>query len=115
MVLELILAASLSPPAAAVPAGSPSLAGKPVDRSLSETDRLKELEIEIRTARDRGEIDDATAELFYFDVARIRRQMILIGMQIGYRQRVRLRERIDRLHARWEQRRAISAAGRSGK
>jgi hypothetical protein len=115
MFLELILAASLSPLAAAAPAAPAPLAEKGVDRSLGETDRLKELEIDIRSAQERGEIDKPAAERFYLELARIRRQMILMGMQVGYRQRIRLRQRIDRLYARWEQRRAIGTSGRSGK
>jgi len=42
--------------------------------------------------------------------------MILMGMQVGYRQRVRLRDRIDRLFAQLDRRRAPTRAeSRSGK
>lgn len=112
MSMTLILAAMLaSAPAAAT--GAPAAAQ--VDRSLTETDRLRELEIAIRAAHARGEIDRATADGLHLGVARTRRKMVLMGMQVGYRQRVRLRERIDGLYARLEARRAsTSVEGRSG-
>lgn len=108
MSLALVLAAMLSL-APAAGAATPA----PVDRSLSETDRLRELEIAIRTAHARGEIDSAAADGLNLGIARTRRKMALMGMQVGYRQRVRLRERIDRLYAQLDSRRA-SAEGRSG-
>ena len=102
MSLALFLVALLAPAPAA---GSLAPAAAQVDRSLSETDRLRELEIAIRAAHARGEIDRATADGLHLGVARTRRKMVLMGMQVGYRQRVRLRERIDGLYARLAQRR----------
>jgi hypothetical protein len=109
MPLALFLVALLAPTPAAVGAPAPAQ----VDRSLSETDRLRELEIAIRTAQARGEIDRATADGLHLGVARTRRKMVLMGMQVGYRQRVRLRARIDGLYERLEARR--TPTGRSGK
>ena len=110
MSLTLLVAALLSPASAAA-----APAEYRVDRSLSDTDRLRELEIAIRAAHARGEIDTATADGLHLGVARTRRKMVLMGMQVGYRQRVRLRERIDRLSAQLESRRApTSVEGRSG-
>lgn len=92
------------------------LSSAPVDRSLSETDRLRELEIAIRAAQSRGEIDRAEAAQLHLGIARTRRKMAFMGMQVGYRQRVRLRERIDRLYAQLETgRESPSAESRSGK
>jgi len=107
MLVTMILAAAL----AAGPAESSSRrpARPPVDRSLSESDRLRELEIAVRAAQARGEIDRAEATELRLGAARARRQMVRMGIQVGYRQRVRLRERIDRLYARLEARRASSA------
>lgn len=107
MMLTVILAAMLSaaPAAAAAPAA--------VDRSLSETDRLRELEIAIRAAHARGEIDRASADSLHLGIARTRRKMVLMGMQVGYRQRVALRQRIDGLYARLAAQR--TPTGRSGK
>ena len=102
MALTLILAALLSSGTAPA-AGTPAPAR--VDRSLSESDRLRELEIAIRAAQARGEIDRAAADSLYLGVARARRQMVRMGIQVGYRQRVRLRERIDGLYARLAARR----------
>jgi hypothetical protein len=104
MSMALILAASLS---AASPAEPPMPRAKaPVNRSLSDSDRLRELEIDVASAHERGQIDAATAEQFYVGIARVRRHMFRMGMQFGYRQKVRLRERIDGLYTRLEQRRA---------
>jgi hypothetical protein len=108
MSLALIVAAMLAP-APAHPAAIPA----PVDRSLGESDRLRELEIAIRAALARGEIDRAAADSLYLGIARTRRKMVLMGMQVGYRQRVRLRERIDALYERLEARR--TPTDRSGK
>jgi hypothetical protein len=113
MFLALILAAGVTPPPAA---GAPAASQYAVDRSLGETDRLRELDIAVRNAYAAGEIDSPTARDFRLGIARIRRQMILMGMQVGYRQRLRLRARIDRLYARLADRRAAGAADiRSGK
>jgi hypothetical protein len=103
MALTLILAAFLA--SAPVP-------GQP-DRSLSDSDRLSELDIAIRSARAGGEIDGVTAERLHLGVARARRQMFRMGMQVGYRQKVQLRERIDGLYERLAAHR--TATGRSGK
>lgn len=106
MPLTVILAASLAAaPAAGTPAPPPSA---PVDRSLSDSDRLKELEIAVRAAYGKGEIDGPTAERFHLGIARVRRQMALMGMQFGYRQRLRLRQRIDGLYERLATRRAAA-------
>lgn len=100
----LILAAILSFAPAAASAADPA----PPDRSLSDSDRLRDIEIAIRAARAGGEIDEAAARELQLGVARTRRQMIRMGMQVGYRQRVRIRQRIDGLQARLEARRALS-------
>ena len=115
MSLALILAAFLTPPPAAAPAPARASADGPVDRSLSDSDRLNELDLALRTAYAKGRIDRATATELHLGIARARRQMFRMGIQVGYRQRVRLRERIDGLYARLEQRRAANAANvRSG-
>ena len=108
MALTLILAALLS----AAPAAG-AAAPAPVDRSLSEADRLRELEIAVRAAHARGEIDRASADSLHLGIARTRRKMVLMGMQVGYRQRVQLRQRIDGLYARLAAHR--TPTGRSGK
>ena len=102
MSIALMLAAVLAPSPAAAPAAAPPRAGAdvPVDRSLGDADRLNELRIHVRSARERGEIDDSTAAQLYIGIERVRRQMAVMGMQFGYRQRVRLRARIDRLYER---------------
>jgi hypothetical protein len=97
MPLALILAAML--------ATSP-----PVDRSLSDSDRLTELRIEVDSALAKGEIDRPIAAQLYLGIERTKRQMFRMGMQFGYRQKVRLRERIDRLYARLAASRAPIAA-----
>jgi len=114
MPLALILAAVLAPAApAAVPRAGPVY---PVDRSLSDSDRLRELDIAVRRAFAQGEIDAPTAQDFRLAIARVRRQMVRMGIQVGYRQRVRLRGRIDSLYSRLEHRRVERAADiRSGK
>ncbi|MEA3065000.1 MAG: hypothetical protein QOJ27_1446, partial [Sphingomonadales bacterium] len=108
MPLALMLAALLSPAPPAAAVRTPPL--RPVDRSLSDNDRLRELDIAVGRAYAKGEIDGPAAREFRLGIARIRRQMILMGMQVGYRQRVRLRERIDRLYARLADRRGARAA-----
>ena len=106
MSLAMILAAFL----AAAPVDPP------VNRSLSESDRLNELRIEVSSALDKGQIDQPTAAEFYYGIERVRRHMIRLGIQVGYRQRVRLRARIDGLYARWAERRGpLSAEARSEK
>jgi hypothetical protein len=107
MPLALMLMALLSPATSAEVRTPPAY---PVDRSLSDNDRLRELDIAVRKAYARGEIDGPAAREFRLGIARIRRQMILMGMQVGYRQRVRLRERIDRLYARLDERRGARVA-----
>jgi hypothetical protein len=119
MSLALILAALLSPSpapaAAAVLNATPSSAYRPVDRSLSDQGRLTELQIAVRSAYLKGEIDRATATEFYLGIERIRRRLIVMGIQVGYRQRVRVRERIEALEARLEASRIRAAADvRSG-
>jgi hypothetical protein len=99
MPLALILAAVLSQ--------SPAPA---VDRSLSDVDRLTELRIDVDSALRAGQIDPPTAAQLYLGIERTKRQMFRMGMQFGYRQRVRLRERIDRLYARLAQSRTPIAA-----
>ena len=110
MSLSLILAALLS---SGTTAGAGTPAPTQVDRSLSDSDRLRELEIAIRAASARGEIDGAAADKLHLGIARARRQMIRMGIQVGYRQRVRLRARIDGLYARLAAHR--TPTGRSGK
>jgi hypothetical protein len=108
MSLTLILAAMLSSaPAPAAGSGAPVPAE--INRSLSDSDRLNELDIAIRAAHAGGEIDRATADRLHLDVARARRRMFLMGMQVGYRQRVRLRQRIDGLYARLEAHRTAAS------
>lgn len=97
MTLGLILAAMLS--AAPVP-GAAAGPEAQVDRSLDDSKRLDELDIAIRAALARGQIDRASADGLHLGVARTRRQMFRMGMQVGYRQRVRLRQRIDALYTR---------------
>jgi hypothetical protein len=113
MPLALILAATLAAAPTAAPA--PARSAYEVNRSLSDSDRLRELDIEVGKAYANGQIDGATAKEFRIGIARIRRQMILMGIQVGYRQRVRLRGRIDRLYARLERHRELAAQVRSGK
>jgi hypothetical protein len=115
MSLILIAAALLS--ASAPPAVAPATLPKAraVDRSRSDQTRLAELEIAIRSAQEKGEIDRATALEFRRQVARLRRQLIRMGIQVGYRQRVRMRQRIDALEARIAARRGVPGQGRSGK
>jgi hypothetical protein len=96
MSLVPIVAALLS----TAPAEGLAAAYPAVDRSISDSDRLKELEIDVRSAQAKGRIDRATAARFHVGIARVRRQMFRMGMQFGYRQKVRLRQRIDRLYAR---------------
>ena len=120
MSLALILAALLSPspiPAAAsAPNTAPSAADRPVDRSLSDQARLTELQVAVRSAQSKGEIDRATAGEFYLGIERIRRKLIIMGIQVGYRQRIRVRARIDALEARLEASRVRAPADiRSGK
>jgi hypothetical protein len=110
MTLELILAALLS----ASPAPAEARSQYAVDRSLSEADRLNELRIDVDAALKKGEIDRATAVRFLYGIERIRRQMIRMGIQVGYRQRVRLRARIDALYERWAERKTLNAHIRSG-
>lgn|GEM_PF-5457253 len=97
MSLALMLAAFRSPsPPPAVPRTQPVF---PVDRGMSDSDRLRELDIAVRKAYARGEIDSPTAQEFHVGIARIRRQMVVMGIQVSYRQKLRLRGRIDRVHA----------------
>jgi hypothetical protein len=107
MPLALMLMAFLSSATPAQGHASPQAA---IDRGLSENDRLRELDIAVRKAYAKGEIDGPSAQELRLGIARIRRQMILMGMQVGYRQRVRLRERIDRLYARLAGRREARPA-----
>lgn len=102
MIAALLFAAAPAGPAAQAPAGLT------VNRSLSDSDRLRELEIAVRDARARGEISPATAVELHLGVARARRQMTRMGIQVGYRQKVRLRARIDALHARLAQRQSFA-------
>ena len=111
MSLILFAAALLSP----APLAAAAPAAKQVDRSLGDQTRLSELEIRIRSAQDKGEIDRATALEFRRQIARLRRQLIRMGIQVGYRQKVRMRHRIDALEARIAARRAAPGQGRSGK
>ncbi len=102
MSVTLILASALA--AGPVESRARPAASAPVNRSLSDSDRLRELEIAIRAAQARGEISRAAETELHFGIARTRRQMLRMGLQVSYRQRVRLRERIDRLYARLGQR-----------
>jgi hypothetical protein len=115
MSLALILAAALAPGPAMTPAVVPAQPVYQVDRSLGDSDRLNALDRAVRSAYAGGRIDRATATELHLGIGRTRRQMFRMGMQVGYRQRVRLRERIDRLYERLEQRQAARAADlRSG-
>jgi hypothetical protein len=102
----LIVAAALAQATEALPSEVRSRPTVQVDRSKSDQDRLRELEIAIAAAHARGEIDHAAATDLRLAVARTRRQMVRMGIQVGYRQRVRLRQRIDGLYARLDARRA---------
>ena len=108
MALTLILAAFLSSVPTAAAEARPT--ADAIDRSKSDSDRLTDLYIDVQSAHRNGEIDNATAREFYLGIGRIRRQLIVMGIQVGYRQRVRMRARIDRLHARFEQRRLLQAS-----
>jgi hypothetical protein len=120
MSLALSFAACLSP--LPIPVATQALNYPPppaygrVDRSLSDQSRLTELQIEVRSAYEKGEIDRAAASRLYVGIARVRRQILVMGIQVGYRQRVRLRARIDALDARLAASRVRAAADiRSGK
>lgn len=115
MSFALILAAALSQTPAAAPAPARPRPAYRVDNSRSDQDRLNELRIEVSSALAKGRIDRATAAEFQVAIERIRRQIIRNGIQVGYRQRLRVRARIDRLSERWDQRRAMTADIRSGK
>lgn len=114
MSFALILAAALSQTVEAPPAEARPRPAYRVDNSRSDQDRLNELKIDVNSAYARGRIDRATAAEFHLGIERIRRQIIRMGLQVGYRQRVRVRARIDRLYARWDEHRALDAAVRSG-
>ncbi|HEX8572334.1 MAG TPA: hypothetical protein VF759_06250 [Allosphingosinicella sp.] len=112
MSFALVLAAFLS---ASPAAEARTRVEAPVNRSLSDVDRLNELKIDVNAALAKGLVDRPTAAQFHFGIERIRRQMVRMGMQVGYRQRIRVRARIDALQARWEARKALNADIRSGK
>ena len=101
MTLTLILALLAQRPEMVVPeayASPPPPAGR--EEGLGETERLYRLQRDVGAARARGLLSEAEARDFNLAIARIRRQIIRMGIQVGVRQRVRVRSRIDALRAR---------------
>jgi hypothetical protein len=112
MSLIMTIAASLAmtvPGAGPTPYTAPPPAA-PTNGSEDEMELLFRLNDEIRTARAAGSIDGATAKQFELDSARLRRQIFRLGLQIGYRQHIRMRARINAVRARLAER--IAAGGR---
>ena len=108
MAIALIVGALLAP-ASLQAAPRPPIDSR-VNRSLSDTDRLTELRIDIDSALAKREIDQATAARLYLGIERTRRHMIRPGLQSGCRQRVRLRARIAALYASLAESRAQAGA-----
>jgi hypothetical protein len=79
----------------------------------SETERLYRLQRDVWTARAEGLLDEAETRELNFAIARIRRQMILMGMQVGVRQRLRIRARVDAVRAQLDAR--LAAKGRDSR
>jgi hypothetical protein len=63
-------------------------------------EHLYRLYRDVALAQARGEISPAAARDLSLRVERIRRQMVRMGNVVGYRQRVRLRARIDAVRSR---------------
>lgn len=84
------------------------------EEGLSENERLYRLQRDVGAALAKGLLDEAEARAFNLEIARIRRQIVRMGMQVGVRQRVRVRARIDAVRARLAATLAGSGA-RSGK
>lgn len=81
---------------------------------LGDTERLYRLQRDVGAAHAQGLLDDAEARDFNLAIARIRRQIIRMGIQVGVRQRIRVRARIDAVRARLSA--SLEANGaRSGK
>ena len=102
MPLTLILAALLvQRPEMVVPeayTSPPPPGGR--EEGLGETERLYRLQRDVGAARAKGILSEAEARDFHLAIARIRRQIIRMGIQVGVRQRVRVRGRIDAVRAR---------------
>ncbi|HYD39079.1 MAG TPA: hypothetical protein VEA60_15790 [Allosphingosinicella sp.] len=67
---------------------------------------LYQLHLDVGSARERGEISAAAARDLNSQVERIRRQIARMGNVVGYRQRARLRTRIDALRSQLAESRA---------
>jgi hypothetical protein len=84
------------------------------EEDLGDTERLYRLQRDVRAAREKGLLDEAEALAFDLEIARIRRQVMRMGIQVGVRQRVRVRARIGAVRQRLNLRLAGNGA-RSGK
>jgi hypothetical protein len=74
------------------------------EEGLGDNERLYRLQRDVGAARAGGLLDEAQAKAFNLEIARIRRQIIRMGIQVGVRQRVRIRARIDSVRVRLEAR-----------
>ncbi|HEX8620538.1 MAG TPA: hypothetical protein VF718_01065 [Allosphingosinicella sp.] len=83
------------------------------EEGLGDTERLYRLQRDVAAAQAQGRIDEAEAKDFNLAIARIRRQIIRMGIQVGVRQRQRVRARIDGVRARLDARLAAGSV-RSG-
>jgi hypothetical protein len=85
-----------------------------LEEDLGDTERLFRLQRDVAVARSKGLLDETDAKGFNLEIARIRRQIMQMGMQVGVRQRVRVRARIGAVRTRLNAR--LAAVGvRSGK
>jgi hypothetical protein len=80
------------------------------EEDLGDTEQLYRLQRDVRAARASGVLDETEARGFNLDIARIRRQIMRMGIQVGVRQRVRVRARIGAVRGRLNARLAASAA-----
>lgn len=84
------------------------------EEGLGDNERLYRLQRDVAAGRAGGVLSEAEAREFNLAIARIRRQILHMGMQVGVRQRARVRTRIDSVRARLEA--TLAANGtRSGK
>jgi hypothetical protein len=84
------------------------------EEGLGDTERLYRLQRDVGAAQANGLLSDAEARDFNLAIARIRWQIIRMGIQVGVRQRVRVRARIDAVRAHLSARLAANG-DRSGK
>jgi hypothetical protein len=84
------------------------------EEGLGDTERLYRLQRDVAAARAGGLLGESEARDFDLAIARIRRQIVRMGIQVGYRQRVRVRARIDAVRSRLSARLAANGP-RSGK